>query len=192
MPRSLGRCSGMIPRKFEQPLALGAAAYSNLPFGSVSGAFWTDLALDHVFDDPETSWASFRTSWTDNDGMYVAMKASKLTGHQTHGDLDCGDFVLDAMGQRWAGDLGSADYLGAGYFSSEDQNSVRWLWYRKMTEGQNTLNINGSNQLVTAAPTIKWQSSGTQQGSSTVLDIPQKSTAYFVADLTSAYGAYVH
>ena len=120
--------------------------------------------------------------------MYIAMKASKLTGHQTHGDLDCGDFVLDAMGQRWAGELGSADYLGANYFASEAQDSVRWLWYRKMTEGQNTLNVNGANQLVTAAPTIKWQTSGTQQGSSTVLDIPQDSSAYFVADLSSAYG----
>jgi hypothetical protein len=35
------------------------------------------------------------------------MKAGQLTGHQTHGDLDAGDFVLDALGQRWAGEYGS-------------------------------------------------------------------------------------
>jgi hypothetical protein len=39
--------------------------------------------------------------------VYIAMKAGQLTGHQTHGDLDAGDFVLDALGQRWAGEYGS-------------------------------------------------------------------------------------
>lgn len=43
--------------------------------------------------------------------------------HQTHQDIDAGTFVLDAMGQRWAGELGSGNYLADGYFSSEAQNS---------------------------------------------------------------------
>lgn len=154
---------------------------------TVSGAFWTELPLDHVFDDPSDTWASFRSSWTDNDGVYIAMKSSALKNHQTHGDLDCGDFVLDALGQRWAGELGSADYLGTDYFTSELQNAVRWLWYRKMTEGQNTLNIGGANQNVDAAPTHRAETSGTQQGSSTVLQIPSDSTAYFTTDLSTAY-----
>ncbi|KIM34528.1 hypothetical protein M408DRAFT_325905 [Serendipita vermifera MAFF 305830] len=154
----------------------------------VSGAWWDGLALDKLFDDDETRWGSMRTSWTDNDGMYVAMRASKLTGHQTHGDLDGGDFVLDALGERWAGELGSADYLGNGYFSSEAQDSVRWLWYRKMTEGQNTLSIAGANQNVNAQPVVKFDSSGTAQGSSTVMDIPTDSTAYMTADLSTNYG----
>lgn len=58
-----------------------------------------------------------RSSWTDSDGLYVAMKSGKLTDHQTHGDLDAGDFVLDALGQRWAGELGNGDYLSEGYVS---------------------------------------------------------------------------
>jgi hypothetical protein len=91
------------------------------------------------------------------------------------------------MGQRWAGELGSADYLGDGYFSSEAQDSVRWLWYRKMTEGQNTLSIGGANQNVNAQPVVTWGSSGTTQGSSTVLDIPSDSTAFMVADLSTNY-----
>jgi len=128
-----------------------------------------------------------RTSWTNNEGAYVAMKASKLTGHQTHGDLDCGDFVIDALGQRWAGELGSADYLGTGYFSSELQDSVRWLWYRKMTEGQNTLSIAGANQNVDAQPVVQFGSTGESQGPTTVADIPQTSTAFMTADLSTAY-----
>lgn len=173
----------------------------------VSGAWWDGLELDHYFDDDDSRWGAMRTSWTDNNGMYVAMKANRLTEHQTHGtclfsssrssfdpfpgDLDCGDFVLDALGQRWAGELGSGDYLGDGYFSSEAQDSVRWLWYRKMTEGQNTLSIGGANQNVDALPVVTWGSTGEAQASSTIMELPGSSTAFMVADLTTAYGQNV-
>ncbi|KAM5533968.1 hypothetical protein V8D89_012393 [Ganoderma adspersum] len=153
----------------------------------VSGAFWDGTPLDHVFDNSTDQWAAMRSSWTDEDALYVGIKAGTLQGHQTHNDLDCGDFVLDALGTRWAGELGSGDYLSTGYFSSDAQDSQRWLYYRKRTEGQNTILVNQANQLVTAAPTIKFDSSGTQQGSSTVLDVSSDSTAFFTADLASAY-----
>lgn len=153
----------------------------------VSGAFWDGMPLDHVFDNSTDQWAAMRSSWTDEDALYVGIKAGTLQGHQTHNDLDCGDFVLDALGTRWAGELGSGDYLSTGYFTSEAQDSQRWLYYRKRTEGQNTILVNQANQLVTAAPTIKFDSSGTQQGSSTVLDVTSDSTAFFTADLASAY-----
>lgn len=76
----------------------------------VSGGWWDGLPLDHYFSNSTDAWASMRSSWTDNNGVYVAMKAGENSGHQTHNDLDGGDFVLDAMGQRWAGELGSGDY----------------------------------------------------------------------------------
>jgi hypothetical protein len=155
---------------------------------AVSGAFWDGLPLDHFFDNQLDQWGSMRSSWTDNDALYIAMKAGKLQGHQTHNDLDCGDFVLDAMGTRWAGELGSGDYLSTGYFSNDTQDSERWLYYRKRTEGQNTLLINRENQLVTATPTINYDSSNTtQSGGTTVFTVPQGSTAFFTADLLSAY-----
>jgi hypothetical protein len=56
-----------------------------------------------------------------------------------------------------------------------------------MTEGQNTILIGQTNQDVNAAPTIKHDSSGTTQGSSTVMDVPKDSTAFFTTDMTSAY-----
>lgn len=154
---------------------------------TVSGAFWDTMPLDHFFDDPTDQWAAMRTSWTDESGMYVAIKAGKLQGHQTHNDLDVGDFVLDALGTRWAGDLGSGDYLSLDYFSNDTQGSDRWLYYRKRTEGQNTILINQQNQLVTAAPTVKHDTSNTTQGSSTVFDVPSDSTAWWTTDMTSAY-----
>lgn len=157
---------------------------------SVKGAWWDGLALDHYFDNTNDTWVSMRSSWTDNNGLALAMKAGGLQYHQTHGDLDAGDFVIDALGVRWAGEYGSADYLGDGYFSNENQDSVRWLWYRKMTEGQNTIAVNGANQLVSYQPgNPKYQSSETVQGSSTVMDVPADSTAFFTVDLSSAYAA---
>ncbi|PVG03343.1 hypothetical protein CPB86DRAFT_793765 [Serendipita vermifera] len=158
---------------------------------SAEGAWWNGLPLDHVFEDPSDSWASFRTSWTDVDGAYIAFKAGALLNHQTHGDLDCGDFVLDALGQRWAGEYGSDDYLNNNYFSNETQASARWTLYRKMTEGQNVIAINGQNQNVQAQPTLRHDSSGTSQGASTIFTVPDDSSAFVVADLTSAYDADV-
>ncbi|KAG6870752.1 hypothetical protein C0993_004183, partial [Termitomyces sp. T159_Od127] len=74
---------------------------------TVSGAFWDGAKLDQFFDNGLDQWASMRSSWTDSNALYVAVKAGKLQGHQTHNDLDDGDFVLDALGTRWAGELGS-------------------------------------------------------------------------------------
>ena len=156
---------------------------------TVSGAWWGGLPLDRIFQDGLDQWASMRSSWTDNNALFFAMKAGKNQGHQTHNDLDCGDFVLDAMDTRWAGELGSGDYLSTGYFASDTQDAQRWLYYRKRTEGQNTMVINHSNQLVTATPTITNGSSGTSQSTgTTVFKVPDDSKAFFIADLSTAYG----
>ncbi|TFK32740.1 chondroitin AC/alginate lyase [Crucibulum laeve] len=154
---------------------------------SVSGAFWDGTPLDMFFNNDLDQWVSMRSSWTDTNALYVAAKAGKNQGHQTHNDLDAGDFVLDALGTRWTGELGSGDYNSPYYFSNDTQGSARWTYYRKMTQGQNTILINEANQNVLAAPKVTGQSSGTKQGSSTVLDIPDNSTAYWVADISSAY-----
>jgi len=153
----------------------------------VSGAFWDGTPLDAFFDNNTDQWVSMRSSWTDTNALYVAMKAGMLVNHQTHNDLDCGDFVLDALGTRWAGELGSGDYLSTGYFSTDAQDSQRWLYYRKRTEGQNTILVNAANQNVNAAPTVKHDTTKDAQGSSTVETVPNGSTAYWIADLVSAY-----
>jgi hypothetical protein len=154
---------------------------------TVSGAFWDGTPLDHFFDNAFDQWASMRSSWTDQHALYVAIKAGRLQGHQTHNDLDVGDFVLDALGTRFAGELGSGDYRSLNYFSNDTQTSDRWLYYRKMTEGQNTILINQANQNVAANPTVRSDSSQTTQGSSTVFNAPKDSTAFWTADISSAY-----
>ena len=71
----------------------------------VSGDWWYNLPLDHHFDSPNDAWTSMRSSWTDNNGLYAAMKAGNATGHQTHGFLDAGDLNFEAMGNLWVGQL---------------------------------------------------------------------------------------
>ncbi|KAI0778396.1 chondroitin AC/alginate lyase [Trametes elegans] len=155
---------------------------------TVAGAFWDGLPLDRFFTDQLDQWASMRSSWTDENALYVAMKFGKNQGHQTHNDLDVGDFVIDALGTRWAGEFGSGDYRSENYFSNDTQESERWLYYRKRTEGQNTVLVGGNNQLVTAEPKILQNlTTGEAQGSSTVMNVPSDSTALFTGDLTSAY-----
>lgn len=155
---------------------------------TTDGAFWNGLEIDHHFSDPAGEWAAARSSWSDNSGTYWGIKGGSLLEHQTHGDLDMGDFVFDAMGQRWAGEYGSGQYLSPGYFSSEAPDSQRWLYFRKRTEGQNTIVIGGENQFSgAAAPTVKWGSSGTQQGAAPYLEVGSDDTAFWTMDMSAAY-----
>jgi hypothetical protein len=155
---------------------------------TVAGAFWEGLALDHFFNNDTDTWAAMRSSWTDNNALYAGIKAPQLLNHQTHGDLDVGDFVLDALGYRWAGEFGSANYLSTGYFSNETQMSDRWTYYRKRTEGQNCIVVGEQNQNVSATPQLlKYGTTNETQGPTTVYTPPQSSTAFWTADLTSAY-----
>jgi hypothetical protein len=160
---------------------------------TISGAWWDNLPLDRAFNNSTDQWVSIRSSWTDIGALYIAMKAGTLQGHQTHNDLDCGDYVIDAMGHRWAGELGSGDYRSPDYFSNDTQNSVRWLYYRKGSAGQNVILVNQQNQNVAAAPTVNFGTTGEAQGSSTVYTVPGTSTAFFTADITTCYfGVYVN
>jgi hypothetical protein len=156
---------------------------------AVAGTWWDGMALDNYYPNKTDEWAAARSSWSDLDGSYWAMKSGELTGHQTHGDLDIGDFVVDAMGDRFFGELGSAQYLSPGYFLSETQDAERWLYYRKRTEGQNTLLINYSNQNVNAEPTAQFGTTGTKQGAAPSFNVEKDDTAFFTTDMSTAYNS---
>lgn len=91
------------------------------------------------------------------------------------GNLDAGDFVLEALGEQWAVELCHEDYDSPGYFSSEAMDSQRWEYHRCGSKGQNVLFYNNSNQLVTASPTIEFENGENDIAS------------YWIADLSSAY-----
>ena len=123
------------------------------------------LPLDSYVRGVEVAF--FRSAWEDREAVFVGFKGGDNAANHSH--LDLGSFVLDALGARWALDLGGDDYNLPGYFGRQ-----RWTYYRLMTEGHNTLTIGGENQQPRAkAPILAF---GSQ---------PEK--AFAVADLTAAY-----
>ncbi len=111
--------------------------------------------------------AFLRSAWGDPNAIFVGFKGGDNKANHSH--LDLGSFVLDALGVRWALDLGGDDYNLPGYFGKQ-----RWNYYRLRTESHNTLTFDGENQDPRgAAPLVAF---GTT---------PQRSFA--VADMTAAY-----
>jgi len=62
-----------------------------------------------------------------------------------HGQLDLGNFELDALGERWARDLGSDDYNLDGYFDRKP-GGKRWNYYRNISQSHNVPLIGGEGQ----------------------------------------------
>lgn len=126
------------------------------------------LPLDKYFRSAEV--ATFRGAWQDRQATFVGFKAGDNKAN--HSNLDLGSFVLDALGARWAVDLGSDDYNLPGYFGGQ-----RWNYYRLRAEGHNTLVINpdaGPGQDPKAATRIiRYESK------------PER--VFAIADLTPAY-----
>ncbi|MGI6082089.1 MAG: heparinase II/III domain-containing protein [Limnochordia bacterium] len=126
------------------------------------------LPLDRHFRHVEV--ATMRSDWEDKEALFVGFIAGDNKAN--HGDLHMGQFVLDALGQRWAIDLGSEDYNIPGYWGTQ-----RWTYYRKRAEGHNTLVINPSkdvDQDPRAVSHIVFQGS-------------DESEAVCIADLTPGY-----
>ncbi|HEY5909178.1 MAG TPA: heparinase II/III family protein [Verrucomicrobiae bacterium] len=126
------------------------------------------LPLDRYFHNAEV--VAFRSEWENPKALFVGFKAGDNKANHSH--LDVGSFVFDALGARWAMDLGADDYNLPGYFGGQ-----RWDYYRLRAEGQNTLVINpatGPDQDPKAATRIiRFDSK------------PERSFA--IADLTAAY-----
>ena len=91
-----------------------------------------------------------RTDWKDKEGVYVGVKAG--TAAYSHGHMDVGSFVFDALGERWAMDLGLQNYhslesAGVDLWNMK-QGSQRWSVFRYANQQHNTLTINGKHQRV--------------------------------------------
>lgn len=128
------------------------------------------MPLDKYFKSVEV--ATMRSSWDDENALFVAFKAGDNKAN--HSNLDCGTFVLDALGYRWAIDLGPDNYNLPGYFGTE-----RWKYYRMRSEGHNTLVIDPSRDADqnpnAKTHIVRFESSFEK--------------AFAIADLTAAYEA---
>lgn len=83
--------------------------------------------------------AFLRGDWRDPKTTWVAVKGGR--NRASHAHLDLGTFVVEALGERWAVDLGPDDYNLPGYFGP-----LRWSYFRLRTESHNTLLVNGTSQ----------------------------------------------
>jgi hypothetical protein len=103
--------------------------------------------------------AMFRSSWTDPDAMYLAIKGG--SPGVSHGHMDVGSFVLDADGVRWAADLGPENYnkiesLGMSLWG-KSQDAERWSIFRYNNLSHSTLVVDGQHQRINGtAPIIRY------------------------------------
>lgn len=135
------------------------------PRGDVSDT--KSISLDSYFS--RISVATFRSSSTDQNAVFVGFKGGDNAAPHSH--LDLGSFVMESDGVRWADDLGRDDYNAPGYW---DTKGPRWQYYRLINKGHNTLTINGMNQDPQAeAPIVKF--------------VSRPGMGFAVADLTKAY-----
>ena len=80
-----------------------------------------------------------RSAFLEKNAAFAAIKGGY--NFINHGDLDIGTFVFDALGERWAEELGPGRYDAPNYFLNTPAGG-RWKNYCKRAEGQNTLVIN--------------------------------------------------
>lgn len=114
--------------------------------------------------------AFLRSAWHTSDALFVGFKGGDNQANHSH--LDLGTFVLDALGERWAVELGADDYNLPAYFGNK-----RWTYYRLRTEGQNTLVLNDENQDPKAkAPFVAFARTDNR--------------SHVVADLSAAYAKH--
>jgi hypothetical protein len=130
---------------------------------------FTAPALDAYFRRAEV--VTMRQAWNDPMATFAAFKAGSNAVNHSH--LDIGSFGLQALGERWAIDLGGDDYNLPGYFNM----TQRWTYYRTRAEGHNTIVINPDgrpDQNINADTKITNFSSQVQ-------------SAFGIADLSAAY-----
>ncbi|MHA6484946.1 S-layer homology domain-containing protein [Paenibacillus sp. strain BS8-2] len=125
--------------------------------------------LDRFYSGIES--ASMRSGWDDPNALYASMKGTSET-LRSHFDADAGTFVFDALGWRWATDLGNESYELPGFWDYANQ---RWTYYRKKTEGHNTIVINPADNPVIqqdpAGKALRVREESKPRGAYTILDM---------------------
>jgi hypothetical protein len=146
------------------------------------------VTMDKITAPASTFWTGngknpmvlMRTSWTDSNALYVAMKGGSVSINHAH--MDVGSFIMEADGVRWAMDFGMQDYeslesKGIQLFG-RTQDAQRWTVFRLTNLVHNTLAINNQHQLVTGTAPI------TKSGSN-------PSFMFAVTDLSQIYNNQV-
>ncbi|MBC7785434.1 MAG: heparinase II/III family protein [Burkholderiales bacterium] len=119
---------------------------------SIFDLLWSDdvkedfKQLPLVRSFPVCEVVALRSGWGQDD-TFLALKGGDSAFNHTH--LDHGTFVLDMLGQRFAGELGADNYDLPGYLGPR-----RADYLRSSTAGQNTLVIGDASQPLDARSRI--------------------------------------
>jgi hypothetical protein len=98
--------------------------------------------LDYYFKGP-VEVVTMRSAWDDPNALFLGIKAGY--NQVNHGHLDLGNFEFDALGVRWARDLGSDNYNMPGYWDSK-RGGQRWSYYRLNSASHNIIMLGGKDQ----------------------------------------------
>jgi hypothetical protein len=98
--------------------------------------------LDACFKGP-VEVVTMRSAWDDPNALFLGVKAGY--NQVNHGHLDLGNFELDALGVRWARDLGADNYNMPGYWDSQ-RGGQRWSYYRLNSASHNIPMLGGKDQ----------------------------------------------
>lgn len=108
------------------------------------GAQRNSAPLQFVGQGPQPV-AIWRSSWSDPQAWWLAIKGGGAAHNHAH--MDGGSFVLEALGVRWAIDLGMQDYESLESKKVDlwnmKQNSPRWRIFRLGNDAHNTLVLGG-------------------------------------------------
>ena len=129
---------------------------------------WADVHMQRA-EPAARSWvgggsnplAVFRSSWTDPNALFLAIKAGSPS--ISHGHMDIGSFILEAGGVRWSLDLGMQDYhamesRGLNIWSKAP-GSDRWRIFRYHNRAHSTLLVDDQEQVVSShAPIMDFSS----------------------------------
>ena len=96
---------------------------------------FSEFDRDHLFENISVVALNESLDRKTND-IFIATKAGKI--QRSHGDLDIGSYVFDALGERWIEDFGYESYT-APYI--DNFRYGRWNYYKKRAEGHSTLVI---------------------------------------------------
>ena len=107
--------------------------------GDEMADFSDELKAAFLRSDGGQNLVLMRSAYADRNATFAGIKGGY--NYINHGDLDIGTFVFDALGERWAEELGPGRYDAPDYFVNLPAGG-RWKNYCKRAEGQNTLVIN--------------------------------------------------
>lgn len=137
-----------------------------------------ELPLDYNFTGIDS--VTMRSSW-DNNAIFTGLHAGPAK--VTHGDFDCGNFVLSMGGIDWVNEPGTENYNVSGFWS-DSESGKRYRLYGKSLEGHNTIVIRNDSSMPLGQ---KFTSYNTAYPKINTF-VSDEFGSYAVSDMTVQYG----